>query len=335
MSNINLEYHIIIIGLGSMGKRRIRNLQSLGFKNIAGYDLRSDRRQEAVKLYNIKTIDTQEALAGFKADLMIISVPPNIHHIYMEMALQKDIHFFVEASVVDNKYEEIIEKLGKNKLIAAPSSTLYFHPAIKKIFQLVQSGALGTISNFIYHSGQYLPDWHTYEAVSDYYVSNKDTGGAREIVPFELTWITKLFGFPEKVASAVKKTIVIEGAEKIDDTYNIILGYNGFTVNLIVDVVSRYATRRLVINGDKKQLIWDWDENNIKLYNPITNAWEVETYSVELAAAGYNKNITEQMYVDELVNFFEAIEGKAEFFNSMQYDHDVLKLLYKIESVSI
>jgi len=39
----------LIIGLGSMGKRRIRCLKIIGFNDIIGYDLRKDRREEAKK----------------------------------------------------------------------------------------------------------------------------------------------------------------------------------------------------------------------------------------------------------------------------------------------
>ncbi len=48
---------ILQIGLGSMGKRRIRNFQALGLKDIVGFDFRNDRRDEAEKKYKIKTID--------------------------------------------------------------------------------------------------------------------------------------------------------------------------------------------------------------------------------------------------------------------------------------
>jgi threonine dehydrogenase-like Zn-dependent dehydrogenase len=41
----------LVVGLGSMGKRRIRNLKSLGYNDIVGFDKRADRRQEAKKLY--------------------------------------------------------------------------------------------------------------------------------------------------------------------------------------------------------------------------------------------------------------------------------------------
>lgn len=45
----------LVIGLGSMGKRRVRCLQSLGVTEIMGVDLRTDRCEEAVQRYGIRT----------------------------------------------------------------------------------------------------------------------------------------------------------------------------------------------------------------------------------------------------------------------------------------
>ncbi len=335
MEKRKLQHNILVVGLGSMGKRRIRNLKVLGFENIFGFDTRHDRREDNKDLDNVIIVENvDEAIKKLKMEVIVISVPPDIHHIYMTKAIENNIHFFVEASVVDDGMEEIIKMLKSKKIIAAPSSTLYFHPAIQKISSVIKGNELGTVSNFIYHAGQYLPDWHSYEKVEDFYVSKKETGGAREIVPFELTWITKIFGFPKKVSGIVKKTIKIDGAENIDDTYNALFNYDGFILNISIDVVSRHATRKLLINGSDKQLVWNWDDNCIKIYDPKTEKWELYDYQVNSAASGYNKNITEQMYMDELINFFDAIEGKADFFNTMEYDHKVLKLLYAIEKSS-
>ncbi|HOZ86239.1 MAG TPA: Gfo/Idh/MocA family oxidoreductase [Bacteroidia bacterium] len=331
----NFDYSILVIGLGSMGKRRIRNLKAMGFKKIYGFDLRDDRQEEARALYGIQVVnDVDIAMRELKIEVLIISVPPHLHHLYINRAIENEIHFFVEASVVDEGMEEAITKLKSRKIVAAPSGTLYFHPAIQKIKSIIESGDLGHVTNFIYHSGQYLPDWHSYEKVEDFYVSKKETGGAREIVPFELTWITKLLGFPNQVAAVVKKTIQIKGAEEIDDTYNILLHYDGFIVNMTIDVVSRHATRKLLINGADKQLTWNWDDNCIKIFDPATGEWDIWNYESNDSAPGYNKNIIEQMYIMELHNFFDAIENKNDFFNSMDYDHKVLKLLYTIENSS-
>ena len=336
MERENINYNVLIIGLGSMGKRRVRCLRALGFKNLYGFDLREDRKKEAKKLHKIEIVeDIKTFLKTQKLNVFIISVPPDKHYEYMKIAVEFKIPFFVEASVVDDGLNEIISEVNLFKIKSAPSSTLYFHPAIKKIFEIIKKNELGEITNFVYHSGQYLPDWHTYEKVSEYYVSKKETGGAREIVPFELTWITKLLGFPKNVFGIVKKTISIEGSEEIDDTYNALLNYDKFIVNIVVDVVSRCATRKLLINGSKKQLRWNWDDNNIKIFDPKNNQWEIIEYQVMSAKDGYNKNITEQMYIDELNNFFDDLDGKDKFFNTLEYDHKILKLLYAIEESSI
>ena len=322
----------IVFGLGSMGKRRIRCLRHLGIAEIVGVDLREDRRAEVQERYNITTFAAfQNAILDFVPDIAIISVPPKVHVEAMRSCIERGIPFFVEASVVDEGLDEIIELVRKNGIVAAPSTTLYFHPAIQEVFKIVRSGVLGDISNVMLHSGQYLPDWHAYESVGDYYVSDPATGGAREIVPFEMTWVTDLFGFPRRVAGNYRKTIEIDGAPLIDDTYNCILDYGSFLATLTVDVVSRHATRRLLINGKRGQLVWSWDQNSIRVFDGDSGNWSETPYKMEGAEAGYNENIGENMYIDEIRAFLKTVAGEEKFPNSLEKDHKVLKLLYAIE----
>lgn len=322
----------LVIGLGSMGKRRVRCLQSLGVTEIIGVDLRTDRCEEAARRYNIQTQSKiSDVWETFSPDLAIISLPPRGHVDAMNACIDNAVPFFVEASVVDDGLDEVIARAKRENVVAAPSTTLYFHPAIAEIFRIVRSNRLGKISNVMLHSGQYLPDWHTYEPVSDYYVSEPATGGAREIVPFEMTWFTELFGFPRRVAGQYRKTIEIEGAEYIDDTYNGLLDYGTFLAIVTVDVVSRHATRRLIINGDKGQLAWSWDDAVIKVFDAQSSQWSEVSYQMERAEQGYNKNIGENMYIDEIRAFLDAVVGNATFPNSLEKDHQVLKLLYALE----
>ena len=68
-----MEDFILVIGLGSMGKRRVRNLQALGIKNIIGLDKREDRREETEKNYQIKTVSSfDEAIVNFKFGALFI-----------------------------------------------------------------------------------------------------------------------------------------------------------------------------------------------------------------------------------------------------------------------
>ena len=69
--------------------------------------------------------------------------------------------------------------------------------------------------------------------------------------------------------------------------------------NLTVDVVSRYATRSLILNMEYGQILWNWNETIIKLYDAVAKQWieykQPEGYSVK----GYNCNIIEDMYIDK------------------------------------
>lgn len=321
-----------VAGLGSMGTRRIRCLKKMGHEIVAGIDSRADRRDRAVSEYQVPVYGSiGEVTTPAAWDALIISVPPDQHAGYISWAVARNINFFVEASVVDDGLAKVVALLRRRSLVAAPSATLLFHPAIQLIQKIVAAGELGRISNILYHSGQYLPDWHIYERVSDYYVSNPATGGGREIVPFELSWMIPVFGWPHRVAATFRKTIEIEGAVTINDTYNCLLDYRTHLAVLTVDVVSRCATRRLVINGDRQQLRWDWDGDCVDVYDPVARVWNHRAYERGNAQTGYCANIAEQMYIDEMEAFVAALRGEKPFVNSLANDLAILRLLYSFE----
>ena len=123
----------LIIGLGSMGKRRIRNLQHLNADEIIGFDLREDRRKEAEEKYNIKIINilSGEIINGI--DVIIVSTPPDKHNEYIKLAIENKKSAFVEASVILKGLEELNNVAKEKNVLIAPSCTMKFHPAIKEI----------------------------------------------------------------------------------------------------------------------------------------------------------------------------------------------------------
>lgn len=319
----------LVLGLGSMGKRRIRCLRSLGYHSIVGYDLREDRRQEARDTYKIETASNIDDAVLSKIDVMVISTPPDRHNEYIKLAIDNRKPAFVEASVVLEGMEELNDLAKKQRVFIAPSGTMKFHPAIKDIKNIVSSGQYGKVTNFSYHSGQYLPDWHPWEAVTDFYAGQKETGGCREIVPFELTWIVDVVGFPRDVKGFRGKTTHV-GAD-IDDTYVIALDLGRAYGNLTIDVTSRYATRSLILNMERGQILWRWDENVVRLYDAVNRRWLHYYYPQGQRTEGYNINIIEDMYLEELGAFMNAAQGKGKFPNSLDEDIKILRLLYKME----
>jgi predicted dehydrogenase len=320
----------LIAGLGSMGKRRIRCLRSLGYADdITGFDLRKDRRDEAEEQYHIRTIPafSPDVLGDF--DCLIVSVPPAQHNHYISAAIDRRIPAFVEASVILEGLEELARRAEERSVFIAPSCTLLFHPSIRDIREIVGSNRYGRITNFSYHSGQYLPDWHPWEQVRDYYVSRKETGGGREIVPFELTWIVDLMGYPERISGYFGRTTDV-GAD-IDDTYVISMDFGTFFGNLTVDVVSRYATRNLILNLERGQILWNWNERKVKVFDADNGRWITYRNPEGTSAAGYNKNIIDDMYIDELKAFVEAIPDPGRYPNTLRKDIEVLRLLNRAE----
>ena len=93
---------VIVFGLGSMGRRRIRCLQSLGYSEITGYDINFRRASEVKQLAKIEILDNTLDLQGF--ELALICTPPDIHEEYIKICLDQKIPMFVEASVLNESY---------------------------------------------------------------------------------------------------------------------------------------------------------------------------------------------------------------------------------------
>ena len=318
----------LVIGLGSMGKRRVRCLLALGYTDIVGFDIREDRRKETYEKYNIVTTESLNNISLTDFDAFIISTPPDLHTRYAKMAIDLRKPVFIEASVILEHVQEI-KSYNKNNTFLAPSCTLRFHPMIKDITSIIKGGKYGKITNFSYHSGQYLPDWHPWENVSDFYVSNRETGGGREIVPFELTWIVDTIGWPTDVKGVFEKTI--DFGSNIEDSYAFILKYKGMIGSVVVDVAARYATRSLIINLEFGQIQWRWDEACFNLYEVASNRWIKYSQPDISAATGYNKNIGEEMYIEEIRSFISGINVHSLYPNSIDDDIKVLEILNKIE----
>ena len=318
----------LVVGLGSMGKRRVRCLQALNQKEIVGFDVREDRRKEAEEKYGIRTIASLEQVKLTDFTAMIVSVPPDRHADYAVLAIKNNIPVFIEASVILEDVKSIKDAMKSDSKVA-PSCTLRFHPMIKDITRIVREGKYGKITNFSYHSGQYLPDWHPWESVNDFYVSNRPTGGGREIVPFELTWMVDTIGWPIDTKGYFEKTI--DFGPEIEDSYAMVLKYPGMIGTLIVDVAARYAVRNLVINLERGQIQWKWDDACVNLYEVENNRWIKYNQPEFTSASGYNKNIGEQMYIDEIEAFINYFNDVKSFPNTIDDDIKVLEILNNVE----
>lgn len=312
----------LVVGLGSMGKRRIRNLKALDIEDILGVDTRTDRRDEATAKYGIETgADLESAIVGFDPDVIVISTPPDKHFEPAVAAVNHNIPCFIEASVISSDVAKLLEHCEGGSLIAPSCTMRYFHGP-KQIKKLISGGLIGRPLNVNYHVGQYLPDWHPNEDIKDFYVSKRETGACREIVPFELTWLNDVFGDPIPLACAKAKVSDLDA--DIDDVYHCALKYPGLLLNLTVEVLSHPGLRDMNIAGSEGRLEFSQEHNRIECVNRAGHA-----------AFEFPKIDYDSPYEDELRDFLDAVKrnDRALFSNTLADDYKVLRLLDKLESL--
>jgi predicted dehydrogenase len=326
----------LVIGLGSMGKRRIRNLITLGNHEVAGFDVRKDRCFEVTEKYGISSFsDIESGLKLFRPDALVISTSPEHHMEYAWMGFELGLSCFIEASVVDaDKILKLNKMTEESTVLIAPSCTMRYFPGPKKVKELIGQGVIGKPLNVNYQTGQYLPDWHPWEKIEDFYVSKRETGAAREIVPFELTWLNDIFGEPEPLACVKAKLTDIH--VDIDDIYHCLLSYpGGLLANITVEVISRpKATREMRVLGSNGEIIFSADENCVRYCNNINSEWVRFDLGGGTVESGYIN--AEEPYIDEMRDFINSIsqKNKSIYPNTLLDDYKVLQTLYKLERLS-
>lgn len=322
---------ILQVGLGSMGKRRIRNLffHKIPARDIFGFDINKTRCDEAGKYFKIKTFSNfDQAVKEVNPDVYIISTPPNLHAKYFLYAAKKKKHFFVEVTTTDDGYKKL-EKLLDGTFVAAPSCSYRYFEPIRLMHDLVARGEIGRVEAFSHHMGQYLPDWHPWENYRNFYVAENETSACREMVPFELSWIQWVIN--EKIVDACGFSGKVSDLDiTTDDVYAAALqSESGILGTLLVDIVSREPIRNFRILGTEGIIEWELMKHQVRFKKP-KEKWQI----IKLAKGkkvGEYKTSTEGMYEDEIKDFLDASYGNITYTYTFSEDQRNLDLLKKIE----
>ena len=320
---------VLVIGLGSMGKRRVRNLTRIGVPRVIGFDPREDRRQEALaQTPSLRTVSAVEDGYAASPDAVVISTPPDLHTRYARDAVRHGVSFFTEASVVDDDADRLLEESRRAGVVAAPSCTLRFQPSIRRMKELVDAGRIGKVLAYTHHSGQYLPDWHPWEDYRHFYAGQRRTGACREIVPFEFIWLTWLAGAVQNVTAYRAKVSDLD--VDIDDVYQVLTKHeHGAIGHLLVDVLAREPIRRCTLLGSLGTIEWEWAKRTVTLYEAPTKQHTAFTEEVGTVQAGYVH--AEEPYVDEMRMFLNAVAGATPWPYPLEEDLAMLRLLQAAE----
>lgn len=323
---------ILIVGLGSMGKRRLRLIQkNYPEFSISGVEFSEERREDVSKTDHIKCYDSiSKALNASEFEAAFVCTPPAKHHEVTKELLEDKINVFTELNLINNGYDELLDIAGKNNVQIFMSSTLLYRKEIQKIIELVS--AQKQPLQYIYHVGQYLPDWHPWESYKNFFVGNNETNGCREIFAIQLPWILKCFGKSVSIGYTSRQKISDLDLD-YPDSYILTLEHkSGNRGVIIIDVVARKATTSLEIVGENLHLFWDGTPTSLRKYDIDAKSIEnITLYDSFEHNQNYAPNIIEDSYLAEIECFFNMLLGKGAPLYTLTDDKKTLELIDIIE----
>ena len=321
---------VAVIGLGSMGRRRVRLMQKLPFPvEIVGVDTSSDRRADAESEFGITvTASLDEAIRKMDLDAAFVCTAPLSHESIVTQCLTHGLHVFTEINLLGDWYGDAMRKANDRGVKLFLSSTFLYRKEIEYISSLVRDKKV----NYIYHSGQYLPDWHPWESYKAFFVSNKRTNACREILAIEFPWIINAFGEIESLNVLKDKNSSLD--LDFNDNYMMLIRHkNGSKGVFCQDVIARKGLRRLEVYSEKVHVFWDGTPQTLQVYNIDDKRLEtISLYGSVEQRAEYNANIVENAYMAEIEEFFEVMDGTRTPRYSYEKDVGVLKLIDGIEA---
>lgn len=323
---------IIVIGLGSMGKRRLRLLSEQKDVELFGIDSQASRCAEVKEKFGIECYQSiEEACKNQSIEAAIISTSPLSHANIIKECLEHNLHVFTEINLVQDGYDENIALAKSKDKVLFLSSTFLYRKETQTIIEKVHEAKCPL--NYIYHVGQYLPDWHPWESYHNYFIGDPRTNGCREIMAIDLPWLVTAFG-PIKAVKVLKSKNT-ELNIQYNDNYLIMLEHEtGAKGVFAVDVVSRMPYRRIDVYGETLQLSWNGTPDSLYEYD----LEKKQQVNIKLEHAsehleGYASFITENPYREELNAFLQQLSDPS-FQPAWSFEKDriVLDWIDKIEA---
>lgn len=321
----------VVVGLGSMGCRRIRLLKSfVDAPRIVGVNRNPERRAKAAQELGIAAYETlDEAMAAASPQVALVCTAPHLHGPTVLDCMRRGLDVFMELNLVGDWYPEAVEtarRLGRKLFVAAT-------PVYRREMRYVAEKVAGDTVNYLFHCGQYLPDWHPWQDYHEFFAARKETNGCREILAVEMPWIEKAFG-------RVKSLHVMSGRNtKLDidfpDHYMIsIVHENGNKGVYCQDVVSRKAIRRLEVFSENCHIFWEGTPDSLREYDFESKALvPVRLYDDVVQDGRYSANIIENAYADELRAFLDFVQDGKEPVYRFEDDVHTLAVVDEIEGI--
>jgi len=310
---------ILIMGLGGIGQRHLRNLRRLCGNDleILAYDPRPNppvltdqlKVEEGASLeqkYDLHIFpDIEQALAQ-KPQAAFVCNPTSLHVPVAIQAAQAGCALFIEKPLSHNldMLDELIDLVETRGLETAIGYQMRFHPCLKRLHELVQEKKVGRILSIRADVGEYLPGWHTYEDYRQGYAARQDLGGGVILSQIhEFDYLYWLFGMPRRVFALGGHLSKLE--VDVEDTADILMEceMNGHPVpiSLHQDYLQNPSKRSCEIVGDAGKILVDIRGLTVEVFDGQGNSVETSSYQ------DFQRN---QLFLDELTCFLDGMQGK-------------------------
>lgn len=291
----------LVCGAGSIGERHIRNLLTVGEKDIN--ILR--RRTRPLRTINeqFETFINLEEAINSKPDAAFITNPTSLHIPLALRLAQAGIHLFIEKPLSDSlqNVKELETITKRKKLIIQMGFMMRYHPAIVQIKKWIDDGIIGSPLSARVMWGEYLPKWHPWENYKKGYSARKDLGGGPVFtLSHDIDLLTWLFGEVKNTFSLkAKKSSLNISAE---DNVEILLEYkNGFIAESHLDYIELPPKRVWDILGDNGRIEFNYYENMLTLYKIKRGKYTKKNISYK----NFDRN---DMFILELKDFLKNIK---------------------------
>ena len=312
---------ILICGLGSIGRRHLRNLQALGRDDVVLLRTgKSTLPEDDLEGLPVET-ELDQALVRWRPEAVVVSNPTALH---LEVAIpsaEAGCHLLIEKPVSHTMegIKDLSEALKRGGGQVLVGFQFRFHPGLRAVKRLMEEGAIGRVISARALWGEYLPDWHPWEDYRLSYSARSDLGGGVVLTlchPFDyLLW---LVGEVESVSAEIGTLGALE--LDVEDTAEVLLSIKeGILASVHLDYNQRPASHWLEIVGTEGTIQWDNTDGMVRTWTAVENQWH-ETPPPN----GFERN---DMFLDEMRHFIEIIDGKTTPLCSLEDGIRVLEIV--------
>jgi UDP-2-acetamido-3-amino-2,3-dideoxy-glucuronate N-acetyltransferase len=304
------EIKIGVVGYGNWGKNHVRVLSELN--HLGGvYDnlISSKKSNDKIKFY-----DSLDDLID-NVDGLIISSPATTHFKIAKKAL-KTLDVLIEKPIA-MKISDVLalQKLEKeSKKLIVVGHQLHFHPAIIKMQELINLGAIGKLK-WIYSNRLNMGKIRPNENV------------LWSFAPHDLSLILK-FIKSEVSNLSVQASKILNN--KIEDTTLTLLDFkNGQKAHVFVSWIHPFKEQRFVLVGDKGSMVFSDSKksNKLELYKTIIQK-DGSISSHDMENINY---IDKEPLKEQALYFIECIKSRKVDVNNST---DALKVTRILEESS-